>query len=344
MLVAIITDTHFNARKSSKLFQEHFERFYTKVFFPKLKELNISTVIHLGDAFDSRKSIDLSGLEWTKRVVLEPLSDYKVHMITGNHDIYFKNSNKINSPQLLLNEYKNIQTYNEVEEIEIDDLNILLIPWINMENESMTMKKIQKTRCKVAMGHLELQGFRVHRNTVMDQGFDANIFKKFTKVFSGHYHTRSDNGKVFYVGNPYEMFWNDVNDSRGFTIFDTETLEHYHINNPHKLFYSIDYDETQKFKLNFDLFEDKLLRVIVKKKTKQKQFEDFIEKLHEIGPHDLKIIENFEQEISDEFESFESEDTISILNRYVDDYEIDIDKDKLKRMIQDIYTQAVSMV
>ena len=90
------------------------------------------------------------------------------------------------------------------------------------------------------MGHLELQGFYVNKHLVMDDhGMDSNIFSKFEKVFSGHYHTRSDNGKIFYLGNPYEMYWTDVNDIRGFHIFDTETLIHTPVNNPYKLFYNI---------------------------------------------------------------------------------------------------------
>jgi DNA repair exonuclease SbcCD nuclease subunit len=87
---------------------------------------------------------------------------------------------------------------------------------------------IKKTKAKIAMGHLELQGFRVNRQICDGSWSRSGYFKNFKKVFSGHYHTRSDNGTVFYLGNPYEIYWNDVNDPRGFHIFDTETLEHFH--------------------------------------------------------------------------------------------------------------------
>ena len=72
----------------------------------------------------------------------------------------------------------------------------------------------------------------------------ASYIQKFTKVFSGHYHTRSDDGRIYLLGNPYEMFWNDVGDRRGFTIFDTETLEHVPVDNPYRLFYNIYYEDT----------------------------------------------------------------------------------------------------
>ena len=190
------------------------------------------------------------------------------------------------------------------------------------------------------MGHLELNGFRAHRGHVMEDGMDCNVFEKFSKVFSGHYHTRSDNGRIFYLGNPYEMFWNDVNDPRGFTIFDTETLEHIQIDNPYKLFYNIYYEDTNYKLFNATEYENKIVKVIVRKKSKPKDFEKFIDKLHTVGVQDLKIIENFEIQESEEFEIDEEENTLSILNRYIDESEFELDKSIIKGIFQDLYRQA----
>ena len=345
MRLAILTDTHWSARKSSRLFQDYFEQFYNNVFFPTLEQYGIDTIIHMGDAFDSRKSIDFVGLDWTRKVVLEPLSKYKVHLITGNHDVYFKNSNKVNSPELLLKDYGNITTYSEPTEVNIGGLNILLLPWINSENQDKSFKLIKNTRAKVAMGHLELQGFRVNKNLVMDEhGLEANIFKNFKKVFSGHYHTRSDNGTVFYLGNPYEIYWNDVNDLRGFTIFDTETLEHFHIDNPYRMFYNIYYEDTPYQTFDVREYENKIVRVIVRKKSDIKQFERFIDKLYNANIAELKVVENFAIEVSEDFEAFESEDTISVLNRYIEEAEVNLDKSILQKMLGEIYQEACEMV
>ena len=345
MRVSVITDTHWSARKSSRLFQDYFEQFYNNVFFPTLEQHGIDTIIHMGDAFDSRKSIDFVGLDWTRKVVLEPLSKYNVHLITGNHDVYFKNSNKVNSPELLLKDYGNITTYSEPTEVNIGGLNILLLPWINSENQDKSFKLIKNTRAKVAMGHLELQGFRVNKNLVMDEhGLEANIFKNFKKVFSGHYHTRSDNGTVFYLGNPYEIYWNDVNDPRGFTIFDTETLEHFHIDNPYRMFYNIYYEDTPYQTFDVREYENKIVRVIVRKKSDIKQFERFIDKLYNANIAELKVVENFAIEVSEDFEAFESEDTISVLNRYIEEAEVNLDKSILQKMLGEIYQEACEIV
>jgi DNA repair exonuclease SbcCD nuclease subunit len=344
MKVAIITDTHYGARKGSKLFHDYFEQFYKNIFFPTLEQYGITTVIHMGDAFDSRKSIDYQSLEWAKRVVFEPLKNYQVHMIVGNHDSYYKNTNNVNSPQLLLKDYPNIQTYSTPSEIKVENLDILLLPWICMENEEQSLKMIKNTKAKVAMGHLELQGFRVNRSIVMEHGLEADLFKNFSKVFSGHYHTRSDNGTVFYLGNPYEIYWNDLNDTRGFTIFDTETLEHTPINNPYKMYHNIYYEDTNYQTFDTRDYENKIVKVVVRKKTDTKQFEKFIDKLYGSNVAELKVVENFEIQGTEEFEAFESEDTLSILDRYIQEAEISLDKTVIQKMMQEIYQEACELV
>ena len=190
------------------------------------------------------------------------------------------------------------------------------------------------------MGHLEINGFRATRGHTMEDCIDVSTFSKFDKVFSGHFHTRSSDGQIYYLGNPYEMFWNDVNDPRGFTIFDTETLTHTSIDNPYKLFYNIYYEDTNYKLFNATEYENKIVKVIVRKKTKPKQFERFIDKLYSVGVQDLKIIENFDIHENEDFEISEEENTISILNRYIDESEFDFDKNIIKGIFQDLYKQA----
>ena len=341
MRIGLITDSHYGAKKGSKHLHDYFELFYKNVFFPALGEHGVETVIHMGDAFDSRKSIDYQSLEWAKRVVFDPLKKYDVHMIVGNHDCYYKNTNNVNSPSLLLKDYPNIKTYSSPTNTKVCGIDMTFIPWICSENYDETLKVIQKSKAKIAMGHLELKGFRVNKHLVMEEhGLEANLFSNFTKVFSGHYHTRSDNGTVFYLGNPYEMYWTDVNDTRGFHIFDTETLEHTPINNPYKLFYNIYYEDTPHQTFDASEYSNKIVKVIVRKKSKQKDFEKFIDKLYKIGIQDLKIVENFEIQENENFVIDEEENTISILNRYIDESECDFDKSTIKGIFQDLYKQA----
>ena len=346
MKVAIITDQHFGARKNSKLFHDYFLKFYNDIFFPYLKENGITTIVDMGDTFDSRKGIDFSSLAWAKDNYYDRLKDMgiAVHTIVGNHTAYYKNTNKVNAVDLLLREYDNVYVYDSASEVTIGGLDILFIPWINNENEESTFRFIQNSNCHCAMGHLELNGFRAHRGCVMDHGHESKLYNKFERVFSGHYHTRSDNGKIFYLGNPYEMFWNDVEDPRGFTIFDTETLEHFHVNNPYRMFYNIYYNDTPHQLFDASEYGNKIVKVIVREKSSVKDFEKFIDKLYEVGVADLKIVENFTLQEAEDFEVSESEDTMSILDRYIQDADINLDKSKIQNIMRSTYQEACEMI
>ena len=347
MKVAIITDQHFGARKNSKLFHDYFLEFYENTFFPTLEKEGITTVIDMGDTFDSRKGIDFGALTWAKDNYYDRLKDMgiTVHTIVGNHTAYYKNTNDINAVDLLLREYENVKIYSETTPIEVGGLSILLVPWINKENEEKSVAMIKKSQSPVCMGHLELNGFRATPGHMMEHGMDWEIFKKFNKTFSGHYHCRSSQDNIYYLGNPYEMFWNDVDDeNRGFHLFDTDTLEHTPVNNPYRLHKIIFYND-QDYQL-FDAreLENKIVKVVVRNKSDRVKFEKFIDKLYSVNVAELKIVENFGLTDDKEFEAFESEDTLSILNRYVDESEIDLDKSRIQKVLNDTYREACELV
>ena len=346
MKIAIITDQHFGCRKNSKHFHDYFLKFYNDVFFPTLEKEGITTIVDMGDTFDSRKGVDFSSLAWAKDHYFDRLEKMgcEIHTIVGNHTAYYKNTNDVNAVDLLLREYENVKIYSEATDIKIDNLNILLVPWINSENEKMTLDAIDNSKSRCVMGHLEFKGFRIHRGFVMDQGTDVKLFDKFDRVYSGHYHTRSDDGKVFYLGNPYEMYWNDISDTRGFHLFDTETLEHTPIDNPYKMFYNIYYEDTNHQTFDTRKYDDKIVKLIVRKKTDQTQFERFVDKLYNSNVFELKIVENFQLIDNEDFEAFESENTLSILNRYIEESEIDLEKSKIQTMISDVYQEACELV
>ena len=344
MKVAIITDQHFGARKNSKLFHDYFLNFYENVFFPTLEKEGITTVIDMGDTFDSRKGIDFAALAWAKNHYYDRLSDMgiEVHTIVGNHTAYYKNTNDINAVDLLLREYSNIKIYSEPTEIKLGNLDVLLLPWINPENESNTYSLIKTTTCLCAMGHLELAGFRVNSQIIMEHGLESKLFEKFSRVFSGHYHTRSNDGRVFYLGNPYEIYWSDWNDTRGFTIFDTETLDHHHIDNPYNMFEIINYDEDTT-ELDSD-YENNIVKVVIKNKNNQLKYEKFLDKLYSQNPAEVKIVENFEINIKDFEEDIESEDTISILDRYIQESETNKDKTRIMSIMREVHKESCEMV
>ena len=347
MKIAIITDQHFGCRKNSKLFHDYFLQFYNDIFFPTLEKEGITTLVDMGDTFDNRTGINFNALAWAKDNYYDRLRDLgiTVHTIVGNHTAYYKNTNDINAVDLLLREYDNVKVYAETEEVKLGDLKVLFVPWINNENEKHTFKKGNKTKCDIVMGHLELNGFKATAGHVMEHGMETTPFDRFKRVYSGHYHCRSVQDPVHYLGNPYEMFWGDVNDTeRGFHLFDTQTLEHTPINNPYRLYYIIYYEDTPYQTFDTRKYENKIVKIIVRQKSDVSQFEQFVEKLYASNVAELKVVENFSIQESEDFEAFESEDTMSILNRYIEEAEINLDKSRVQKVLMDVYQEACEVV
>lgn len=346
MKIALITDTHFSFKKANKLFHEYFLKFYDNIFFPEIKKRNITKVIHLGDAFDSRKGIDYWALDWAKKNIYDKLENFgiDVYSIVGNHDAYYKNTNEINAIDSLLNQYTNIVNISKPIELNIDNSNFLFLPWICSENQKQTFDLIEKTNAKIVFGHLELCGFLTYPGYINTQGMNKSIFKKFNKVFSGHYHTRSDDGKIYYLGNPYQMFWNDVNDKRGFHIFDTKSYEIEYIENPYTLFEKIIYDEDDIEKVDFSILNNKIVKIIVKKKENEKKFENFLDKVYKENPLELKIADTIElYDDCVDCSEINTEDTITILDKYVEESEFNFDKQKIKNILREIYKEALEI-
>ena len=343
MKIAIITDQHFGCRKNSKVFHDFFLKFYNDVFFPTLEKEGITTIVDMGDTFDSRKGVDFVSLEWAKNNYYDKLQELgiTIHTIIGNHTAYYKNTNDLTGVGLFLREYDNVKIYPETEEVIIDNTKFLFVPWINSENQEKTFQLIEETDSPCVMGHLELNGFMATRGHFMENGMDSSIFDKFDRVYSGHYHMRSNKENIFYLGNPYEMYWNDVNDrNRGFHLFDTNTLEHKPINNPYQLFHNLYYEDTPHQMLDITKYDQKIVKVIVRKKSDPKKFEKYIDKLYSSNLAELKIVENFDFTEGEEFEADESEDTISLLNRYIQESEVDLDKSVITNILQDVYKEA----
>jgi DNA repair exonuclease SbcCD nuclease subunit len=188
-------------------FLDFFQKFYDNTFFPTIIENNINTVLVLGDTFDRRKYVNFYALDRAKKMFFDKLiqNNIKVYMLAGNHDTYYKNTNDVNSPDLLLREYSNIKVIDAPETITIDEIDICMIPWICPENYQACLDEMETTKAEICMGHFEISGFAMYRGMQSNEGLSKETFEKFDMVFSGHYHHRSDDGHIYYLGNPMNL-------------------------------------------------------------------------------------------------------------------------------------------
>ena len=348
MKVAIITDQHFGARNDSIAFLDFFEKFYEQTFFPNLDANNITTVLVLGDTFDRRKYVNFYALDRAKKMFFDKLEErgIRVHMLAGNHDTYYKNTNEVNSPDLLLVEYGNIDVISKPETIVIDGTSICMMPWICPENYQESLDHIKNTKAEICMGHFEIAGFAMYRGMESHDGLAKETFEKFDLVFSGHYHHRSSDKHIHYLGNPYELTWQDYNDPRGFHLFDLDTRELEFICNPYRMFERIEYNDKDQEPIDLDALEleQKYVKLVVVNKTDFYKFDKFIQKLYNKGCHEIKIIEDMSEFQDGEIgEEINLEDTLSVLSHYVDSIETDVDKEQIKTYMRTLYTEAVNI-
>lgn len=348
MKIAIITDQHFGARNDSIAFLDFFEKFYDNTFFPILDEHGINTVLILGDTFDRRKYVNFYALQRSKEMFFDKLAskNISVHMLAGNHDTYYKNTNDINSPDLLLREYSNIHVIHKPTTITIDGTNICMVPWICAENYQSCLDEMETTTAELCMGHFEISGFAMHKGMESQDGMAKEFFEKFDMVFSGHYHHRSDNGHIYYLGNPYELTWQDYNDPRGFHLFDLESRKLQFIRNPYCMFTRLEYNDKDEEPIELDNLDlnGKFIKLVVVNKTDYYKFDKFIQKLYTKNAHEIKIIEDLSEfEDGEVGEEINLEDTLSVLAHYIDSIETDIDKEQIKTFMRTLYTEAVNV-
>lgn len=353
MKIAIITDLHFGVRGDSQVFLDNQEKFYSEIFFPKLDELGIKTILNLGDTFDRRKFVNFLTLHRTKTFFFDEIEkrgiDY--HAIAGNHDVHYRNTNEINSIELLCQEYENFKAYtHEPVELEFDGCKIMLSPWITQDNQEASFAAFKKTKATILAGHFAFAGFEMDRGSICDHGLDRKDFNKFDMIWSGHFHHPSKYGNIEYLGAPYEMTWSDYDGIRGFHIFDTSDHKLERIENPYRMFIKLDYNDDDLTvedinELDLTPLEGAYVKLVVKNKNNPYIFDLFVNKIQQAEAIDVKIIEdtlNLEN-ISEEELIAESKDTRVILHEYVDSIETAVDKKKIKSVIDSLYNEAISI-
>jgi hypothetical protein len=347
MKIALINDTHWGARNDSPAFINYFNRFYDEVFFPYLQDNNINTLIHLGDVVDRRKFINHNTAYNFKLKFWDKVEQLKLdtHILLGNHDTYYKNTNTVNALQNL-NLPKNTKIYTSHDTVSFDGLEILFLPWICDDLVESSLHTIDNSTAQIVMGHLEIKGFEMHKGHLNEQGLDKSLFKRFEKVISGHFHKKSDDGHIYYLGAPYEITWSDYKCPKGFHIFDTQTRELTRIPNPIRVHKKLVYNDKQEdySKKNLKDFENTFVKLFISNKTDIDMFDKFVERFHnEINVNELNIIEDLNSDITSSVREDileQGEDTLTFLGNYIDQIDTKLDKNKLKKFAKELYAEA----
>lgn len=346
--VVLISDIHIGVRNDNKYYVESQLKFFESQFIPYFEQNGITELFILGDLFDRRKYVNFNTLHIYKRRLFDVLETkgININILVGNHDTTYKNTNKVNSPELLLSEYKNITVYTSPQDVFIHNKPIAVVPWINSENYNKFIEFNKNTKAKVMFGHFEINDFYMYANSIKcSHGIDQNFFKKYKMVLSGHFHEKSTNNNISYLGAPSEYNWNDAECDRGFHVLDLDKNDLTFIKNHDTLHHRIYYDDSVDLtEFNFNQFKGTILKLIVNEKDDVHHYDLYVSSMLSSDPESFEIVDNTEFRYVDEDDIDEdalmSEDLTSIVSSYIDVLETDLDKTKIKKMFDGFYNMA----
>ena len=288
--IAVLGDSHFGMRNDNKRILEFQCKFYEEQFFPYLEKNGITEIIQTGDFFDNRKYIAMPTLAAARKYFIDPCieKNIKVKVIAGNHDLPYRYNNSCSSVKQLLEDIENFQIFeNEIHE---DEHGIKYYPWISPSNKEEFLKDLKKGG-SICVGHFETSSFLMEGGHLCDKGTtELKDFKKFDLVISGHFHHRSKNKNLNYVGVPYEMSFNDCEQIKGFHILDTETKKMEFIPNEEKLFFSYNINSEKETDIS-NLKENSFVRMRILENNNPHETGKLISKINFLDPYDFKIID-----------------------------------------------------
>lgn len=350
MKIVLLMDVHFGVKNDAKFMLKYQKKFFDDIMFPYMKKHNITTMFQAGDIFDRRKYINFETLEECKSFYFNELkkNDILCYQMLGNHDVVFKNTNRINSPTLLLKEYDNIKILDEPIELGFDGVSILVVPWVNSENYQVCLEAIKNSKSEYCLGHFEILGAEIYQGHKSDGGLTPDLFEHFNEVWSGHFHNKSSLSNIRYLGTPFETTWSDHGDQKGFYVFDTETKSLEHIQNPYTIHEKIFYNDTSPEFLDYlkhvdySTFSGKIIRLFVEKKTNPQLFENFVEQVYKIPTIEFTIMEDVSEFQNSTVETIDlTSSTKKFIEEYIDGVDTAMDKPKIKSIMSKIYMQAL---
>ena len=232
---AVINDQHFGVNGDSEFFMANYAKFYKEVFFPELLKSGVDALLIPGDLWQSRKAINPLTLAFTQREFFDVLFEMNitVYIAYGNHDVYYKNTNTTNSIDFIGDMYANVHVVREYINLPGG---VMMMSWIAPDNQEALFEQMEATTAKYLIGHFEIVGHEMTPGYPCEHGLSRDMFAKFDKVISGHFHVRGNDGKIFYTSNPSQTTWADWGQPKGFHIFDTTDGSLTSIDNPFEVY------------------------------------------------------------------------------------------------------------
>jgi len=279
---AVIGDLHFGHKEDHDAFVKYQVHSYLKVI-DDIKSKGIKTVIILGDSTNNRKSITWTTMELVKDNLIDP--DLHYIIIVGNHDAYYKNTNKLSSIRQLFKDHENVDIIDtDAIEMTVDSNKCLFVPWMTDDNIDTCMSKIEASDATYCFGHFPINGALMTKGIVCGGTLKSKMFKKFKKVISGHFHLKQKIGSnIIYIGSMCQLDWNDYGDSKVYLTIGKNVKSHQIVDD---IFVKISIDKDFKFD-DLAQYKDKFLKIYVNRKMKGVEESALIEIIENCIKHEI---------------------------------------------------------
>jgi DNA repair exonuclease SbcCD nuclease subunit len=225
MKLLLFSDVHLGVRRNSLLYMEIIEKFFKNIH-DVIQNEKIDHIWILGDLFEDQHFINSYILNKAFAIFDDLLNNFKnlhINIITGNHDMYFKNDLSITSLKMFMNYHKNLKIINKIEEVDYNGYKVIAYPWLFKNSEESKQFKENTKSYDLCLGHFDITGFELIKGVEYSGGMVVDDFKYYDMVFSGHFHIKQTRGKINYCGCPYELNWGDCNDEKVVYVIDTNT-------------------------------------------------------------------------------------------------------------------------
>lgn len=341
--VAVVADTHLGIHQSNNMWHE------TSVSFANwlkqtLNGRNIKDIIILGDILDNRNEVSVTTLHILYKF-FKILEDFNIIIIAGNHDCYYSKRSDIHSLGTL-NDWPNIEVFSG-KPVTINQFGkaLTFCPWNTPVND------IPKS--DIIFGHFEINTFKMNGNYICEHGVDAQeLLDKSPLIVSGHFHRTEErnykNGKILYVGSPYEQNWGESGDPKGIYILDIEDNKLEFVTNTkspkHIKIRLSELLAVGKISDNIkEEFKGNIVNFVIDTEIDQKIIDSIVSKLYALNPLTIKT-ENLllaPKIIStDEEIVFEGIDIKNDIIKFISEAESVENRESLIKYLSDVYDQC----
>jgi DNA repair exonuclease SbcCD nuclease subunit len=289
---AIFTDLHLGVHQNSSTWHNIGLK-WADWFVNELKSKDIDQIIFTGDFFHSRSEISVNTIHAASEFIAKFKDFSKIYMIVGNHDSYYKQKADVHSLSIL-NGYSNISVFDKTTTLQSKEFNskaVTFCPW--------GFDYVDIPDSDVIFGHFEIESFKMNAHKLCEEGVKPkDLIKKSPLIFSGHFHLNEereyDNGKIIYVGSPFQLDFGERDCNKGYYTIDFKDLNYEFFRNEvtpvhKKLLLSeiLDGDEIkeeykQQIKNNF-------VRIVIDSKIDQSKIDNILHVANSYTPISLTV-------------------------------------------------------